>query len=144
MSDDDLDRRIALHLRRGWAPARYRHLQPELRALIRQCGFRPGMKECFANAQRIMLDALGTPLAKRLRYHEGIVLSVGMPILHAWLTLDGAIQDPTLNKPASDYLASNTYSAAKIHRQMVLTKHWRPLDEAALHRLLLEAFRTPR
>jgi hypothetical protein len=58
-------------------------------------GFRHQMKAkgCFCNAGRVAMD-------ERATYVEGFILSLGMLIPHAWLTLDGVHAiDQTLRAP---------------------------------------------
>jgi hypothetical protein len=46
-------------------------------------------KQCFMNAASLALDGRGT-------YVEGFAIRTGTPVLHAWITLDGATAiDPT-------------------------------------------------
>jgi hypothetical protein len=62
-------------------------------------GFRHQMKakNCFCNAGRVAMD-------ERATYVEGFILSLGMLIPHAWLTLDGVHAiDQTLHAPEYHY-----------------------------------------
>jgi hypothetical protein len=53
-------------------------------------------KQCFYNAQMMTLtDSYHE--TQRVKYHEGYVFTGIMPILHAWITLDGKIVDVTLS-----------------------------------------------
>lgn len=96
------------------------------------------VKECFANAQRLVLaDARSE---QRLRYREGYAHASLFPVLHAWVVLDGArVIDPTWRVrdakpvrtvrgefPASwAYLGCNVASAEEIREQCVRTREWR-------------------
>lgn len=121
----------------GWAPASYRHLHPDLKRFIRGLRFRPGIKECFKNCQLLAVELDGSELGRRVEYHEGIALTLGFPIEHAWLKLDGEIQDPTLSgKRPEEYVASLSYTAAAIRRNMNQTRMWCPIDAGEINRLL--------
>ena len=53
-------------------------------------------KQCFYNAQMMTLtDSYHE--TQRVKYHECYVFTGIMPILHAWITLDGKIVDVTLS-----------------------------------------------
>jgi hypothetical protein len=57
-------------------------------------------KQCFHNAQMLTLQSTWGDEPDRVKYHEGYVAlrrSGGMPILHAWITLDDSIVDVTLS-----------------------------------------------
>lgn len=53
----------------------------------------PRPKECYANAQKLIIVARNDELL----YAEGYAIHPGsiLPVLHAWVELDGAIIDPT-------------------------------------------------
>lgn len=60
------------------------------------------MKECYSNAQRLLLQEAFLPVEKRLRYVEGYVGGTLFPIMHGWLVLDGDIViDPTFKADGS-------------------------------------------
>lgn len=56
------------------------------------------MKECFSNAQRLLMQELMIPEAeRRLHYAEGYLAGTIFPVHHGWLILDGEIViDPTM------------------------------------------------
>lgn len=124
--------------RQGWSPSKWRHLHADLKALIRDTGYRPSIKACFHNSQLLFLAAEGTPLENRLSYHEGWSNCVGLPIEHAWLALDGVIQDPTLDRPA-EYLCSLTYTRERVRENIQNTGLWCPVDGGALWKLMYGA-----
>ncbi len=68
-------------MKNGWCPVPYKHHPKHIKESIRVANFRPQAKQCFANAQRIVMQNL-----HKLRYAEGIVVtSIGLPISHAWV-----------------------------------------------------------
>lgn len=96
---------------RGWAEALWAHHPPEVKAAIRSMGWRPQVKQCFANCQRFALARL-----LDVEYREGWVQTV-IPLQHAWLVYRGEVLDLTLDPGRSaEYLRS--YAV--------------PLDEVAL------------
>lgn len=125
-TEEGLARVIEVYHRQGYYPSKWAHLHADLKKLIKCMKFRPGIKECYKNCQILMLGARWTELADRLEYHEGLALSsVGIPIEHAWLMLDGVVQDPTATMEG--YLISTTFTAAEIRRQAVKTQLWTPM-----------------
>jgi len=55
-------------------------------------------KQCFHNAQLLTLHSSWNEVQPdRIQYHEGYVWTGLIPILHAWVTLDGKIVDTTLS-----------------------------------------------
>lgn len=86
---DDVIRTIT---RNGWAPAPYAHRALHIRDAIRAACIRPAVKQCYANAQRLVLGQQAVPL----RYVEGVVMSI-IPIEHAWvMDAAGVEHDVTL------------------------------------------------
>jgi len=114
-------------------------LTREQREYIRSLtkGERFRVRECFANAQRLVLaDARAE---RRLRYREGFALATTLPVLHAWVVLDGErVIDPTWRvrdaKPLRTvrgefpdswaYLGCNVASAEEIRERCVRTREW--------------------
>lgn len=143
MPESATQRKLRQFERQNWAPASYRQLHPELKKLIHELRFRPGIKRCYQNCQYILLEAQYTPLEPRLAYHEGLVRCCGVPLDHAWLTLDGTVQDPTISRARSeDYLASLTYTAEQVRHNAQTTGRWMPVDNAALIALFVTAIQT--
>lgn len=73
-------------------------LTEEQKELVeRMClAFEPKAKQCFFNSQYMSL-ILGAQLGARLKYCEGFFCRKGgIPVHHAWLTLDGKLIDVTL------------------------------------------------
>jgi hypothetical protein len=59
-------------------------------AFMKSLDFKPMIKSCYYNAQRIAID---NPKAK---YYEGYATSeIGLPLEHSWVVIDGIIFDPT-------------------------------------------------
>ena len=67
-------------------------------------GTRFPRRQCFANSQRVLFGARDSELLLRLRYVEGYMLTdyCPIPILHGWLTFDGAVVDLTARLRAAD------------------------------------------
>lgn len=80
-----VNRKVASYLKNGWAPVEWAHHPPVVKAAIRAAGFRPGVKECYANTQWLVMGQD----VEQFTYCEGIVASNGLPIQHAWLLLGG-------------------------------------------------------
>lgn len=81
---------------RGFIEGAGPQLSKEQRQYVDQLGHRKfEAQQCFANAQDVVTSERGTPA--RVEYWEGYVVSAGLPIpiLHAWLTVDGILFDPT-------------------------------------------------
>ena len=57
---------------------------------IDMLGFTPAKKQCFYNAQMLMLS----DLENRLEYCEGYGLTI-IPLLHAWVTINNKVIDVT-------------------------------------------------
>lgn len=104
---------------RGWAEALWAHHPPEVRAAIRAMGWRPQVKQCFANCQRFALARL-----LEVEYREGWIHAV-IPMQHSWLVYQGRTLDLTLD-PGRDVEYLESYAV--------------PLDEVALAAVRRRAF----
>lgn len=84
------------------APSRLSPLTPEEEEILRVAkGSLPfPKKQCFQNAQRLVLnDPSGT-----LLYNEGYALStMGIPMHHGWVTLQGKVVEVTWDEPGLEY-----------------------------------------
>jgi len=67
--------------------------------LVDDCGVRFPVKQCYQNAQRLVLHHADTPGRQRegmvLSYVEGYGMSL-IPVQHAWLALNGKVVDVTM------------------------------------------------
>lgn len=81
-------------MKNGWCPVPYKHHPKHIKESIKAANFRPQAKQCFANAQRVVMQNL-----HKLRYAEGIVVTtIGIPIPHAWIVDENDIHhDITLS-----------------------------------------------
>jgi hypothetical protein len=96
--------------------------------VFRTMGWRPKLKCCFYNCQRLVIDAhtLDRNTAG-LTYVEGWV-DIGIPIAHAWLVLNGDIVDPTLRGHAPNaYSEVGRYDVQQIETSVYETREWRIL-----------------
>lgn len=85
MRGADTAKRLNQCMRNGWAPVPWGHHPPQVRAAIRAARFRPLIKQCFSNSQKLLLNQ--HPLTVQFEYVEGIVSIHGIPIQHAWLNM---------------------------------------------------------
>ncbi len=66
--------------------------------VIKSKGFEPKIKQCYDNAQRLLL------YTTNLRYFEGYVVFEGVMMDHAWnVTPDDKVVDVTLEKVEKEY-----------------------------------------
>ena len=106
MDPEDVDRRIDILERMGWCPLPFAHQPPPVKAAIHAARMRPQLKQCFRNAQMLMLMQEQVPL----RYVEGVVVGL-IPLKHAWNLLeDGTRVDITL---PIDYEVAESYEVAR-------------------------------
>lgn len=126
----DTDRRLDICTRLGWFPVPYAHHPKPIRNAIRRAGFRPAMKQCFANCQRLFLDAPELDL----EYHEGYITSI-IPMPHAWLLWEGQRIDLTLryDEDGIEYHGSTAYTRDEVRANMARTLQWCVMDDRALH-----------
>jgi hypothetical protein len=85
------ERKIIEYMSRGYATVPWGHHPKAIRDELRRMGLRPMLKSCFRNCQAF---ALRTELP--VEYREGWVLSLGVPLEHAWLNYEGKIVDLTI------------------------------------------------
>lgn len=99
----------------------------------RRVGRRGRLKQCYANATSRVLRHGG-------EYVEGYTLTCGLPISHAWVTLDGVgAMDPTL--PADEHEYFGVVLPTRIlTRELGLLGHYGILDtrHGLNHRLMFE------
>ena len=123
---DNLDRILEQYNKNGWVPVPYRNQDPRVREAIREAGFRPAIKQCFANSQRLMIQQS----KYEFEYVEGLVESI-IPIQHAWLELDGQRVDVTLpNLP--NVICSYKVPKDQIYVNLLRTKAYGPMQPVRL------------
>jgi hypothetical protein len=122
----NLDRVIQIYNRQGWYPVPWRHHPPEIRALIRALGFRPQLKGCYMNSQRLFVGNLHLATGLDLEYREGWVQTI-IPIQHSWLLYKGEILDLTLDSHGVQYLESVGIPLARVLAHMVRTGNYGPV-----------------
>lgn len=126
-----VDEQIAVYLRDGFCPAKTDHLPQKVREVLDEIGLIPGIKECFANCQRFVVDVALYGLPLDVEYREGYVMSI-LPIEHAWLVVDGEVVDLTLDPDRErEYLRSYAVPVDEIKRNMLEQKAYcsvRPLE----------------
>lgn len=133
------DRVIECLNRNGWCPALWGHHPPEIREAIREMGFRPAVKGCFANCQRFVLANAMLGLGLDVEYREGWVLGI-IPFEHAWLVYrpeggEEQILDLTLDPDTTgeyEYQDSTGYSVDAVHANCVRTGMYKPVDQRRL------------
>ena len=128
----DINRVVEVFNRQGWYPAPWVQHPPEIKAAIRALGWRPRIKECFANCQRFLLQSE----VPGLEYREGWIRSV-IPMTHAWLVYKGERLDLTLRPAREDivYMESIAYSEDDVRRAVVASRFYAPVNPAELERI---------
>ena len=122
-------------MERGWYPAQWKHHPAPIKEAIRRFGWRPQVKQCFANCQRFILDNATTGPGLAVEYREGYVQTL-IPIEHAWLIYEGEPLDLTLDPDIERvYLDSAGYSVADIRKRIVTAGSFGPVDQIALNKL---------
>lgn len=113
---------------RGWYPARWAHHPQPIKAAIRRLGWRPQVKHCWQNSQRLLLDNDAMGLGLGLGYREGWVTVTfdwgPFTTEHGWLVYRGAVLDLTL-PPEDDtqYYPVAIYDAQQV-RQAAVSRGW--------------------
>lgn len=125
----ELDHVIRVWNRQGWYPVPWRHHPQEIRELIRALKFRPQLKQCYANCQKLMLGNRHLRFNLDLQYREGWYCSV-IPVQHAWLLYRGEILDPTIVplEPAR-YMDSLGCTIEEILVHMIKTRQYGPVHQ---------------
>lgn len=90
------------------------------------------IKQCFMNAQKLILD----DHANKLMYCEGYMSGL-IPVLHAWVTINNKIVDPTVAAIRRKYPKDRTFEYFGIpftHKEVILnmtrTRYYGPLTES--------------
>lgn len=124
------DRRVDCYVKRGWCPVPWAHHPEPIKRAIRAMGWRPQMKQCFANSQRFALyaDRHGIEVEYREGYASGLI-----PFEHAWLMFEGRVLDLTIEPDgAVEYLKSYAVPTATILQHVVRTETFSPIDPRRL------------
>lgn len=133
----DAQKLAETYFKQGYVNALWAHHPPEVKAAIREFGWRPQIKNCFMNSQQFFLDCWRRKpeLFERLEYHEGYVVTI-LPLEHAWLKLDGEVLDLTLDPGIGrEYLRSHTYGSEEVLKHVVKTGTWGPVSGYELGKL---------
>ena len=118
--------KLRFYQKHGWAPVSTTRHSQEVREAIRDARFRPAMKQCFRNSQRLIILS---ELRSRLTYVEGLLNGY---MLHAWLLLDGEILDLTLDEPHEAYSPHFTATPDEVQRLIVENDYYHgPLSKWA-------------
>ena len=91
--------------RLGWAPVRWSHHPPAIKALIREARFSPRAKDCYSNCGKVILASIGTEHEAELTYVEGVLKRPPVAVSHCWLHYRGQLVDLTVvdDDVASEY-----------------------------------------
>ena len=119
----DTLRVLQVWAQQGWYPVPWRHHPPEIRDLIRALRFRPQLKQCYSNCQKLILGNIKLKFGLALEYREGWIQVRQVPVPHAWLLFRGEVLDPTI-PPSSNpvqYLESVVVTPAEIMASVVTT-----------------------
>jgi len=115
-------------IKNGWIPVSYKHHPEHIKEAISLANFRPQIKQCFSNCQKIVVNQN----KHKLRYVEGIVASM-IPIEHAWIIDENDVfHDITLN-PAPKILCYKVYSLKEVVENMHKTGCYTTLDQNYLN-----------
>lgn len=116
-------KRINSFVKKGWCPVPYGHHPNHIKQAIKLAGFRPQMKCCHANAQKLITNQNKI----NLRYVEGIVAGM-IPIQHAWVIDENdQFHDITLN-PMPQVICYKIYSKIDVIENMAKTNMYTFID----------------
>jgi len=118
-TNDDIVRQLT---KRGWAEALWAHHPPEVKAAIREMRWRPQVKQCFANCQRLALSR-----KLEVEYREGWIQTI-IPIQHAWLVFQGKVLEMTLDPGREvEYLDSYPVSMEELALSIIRRRSYGPV-----------------
>lgn len=126
---------IDLYHKQGWYPLPTRHLPSHVRLAISKARFRPIMKGCFRNAQKLVLWQKTIPFT----YCEGIVSSIKTSInfTHAWVKdKDGNHHDVTIN-PAPPILCYKEYSRAEVFENISKNQYYDAINPEWINKMMM-------
>lgn len=118
---EDLSKVVEQYNKNGWVPVPYQNQDARVREAIKAARFRPAIKQCFANSQRLLTQQT----LYEFEYVEGIIESV-IPIQHAWLELDGQRVDVTLPH-LPNIVCSYKVPKDQVYLNMIKTKAYGPV-----------------
>ena len=113
-------------MKNGWCPVPYKHHPKHIKESIRSANFRPQAKQCFANAQRIVMQNL-----HKLRYAEGIVVtSIGLPISHAWVVDENDVHHDITLSSMPKIMCFKIYEKTDVINNIISqNKYFTPIDQ---------------
>ena len=113
-------------MKNGWCPVPYKHHPKHIKESIRAANFRPQAKQCFANAQRIVMQNL-----HKLRYAEGIVVtSIGLPIVHAWVVDENDVHHDITLSSMPKIMCFKIYEKTDVHNNIISqNKYFTTIDQ---------------
>lgn len=110
--------------RNGWSPVPFKHHPDHVKNAIKQCNFRPKAKNCFSNAQKLVIGSLN----HNFRYVEGIIASV-IPIVHAWVIDENDVHHDITICPAPTIICYKIYHLHQVAENMARTQHFTSINE---------------
>ena len=110
-----------------------------LTKVANRCGVKFWSKQCFHNAQSLILEDWD----RRMKYVEGIACSGGLPVHHAWVELDGKLVDLTRStrgqEAVDDFLAGRQPQADLKDRVLgEIPEGWEYIGVKFDHEVILE------
>lgn len=132
----DSSRRAELFFKQGWCPVPWAHHPQPIKDAIREMRFRPQIKQCWANCQRLFLGNLSYNLGLELELWEGWATPM-IPIAHCWLKFEGEILDLTLppRDTPVEYGPAYRVEAEDLIRSIVVTDTFAPVDRRRLYEI---------
>lgn len=117
------NKRINCFVKKGWCPVPYSHHPTHIKEAIKLANFKPQMKCCHANAQKLITNQNKI----NLRYVEGIVANF-IPIQHAWVIDEqDQFHDITLN-PMPKVICYKIYSKLDVMENILKTQMYTFID----------------
>lgn len=117
-------------MKNGWCPVPYKHHPKHIKESIKAANFRPQAKQCFANAQRVVMQNL-----HKLRYAEGIVVTtIGIPIPHAWIVDENDIHHDITLSSMPKVLCCKIYEKTDVIASILSNrKYFTPINDEWLN-----------
>lgn len=117
-------KKINIFVEKGWCPIPYKHHPAHIKQAIKLANFKPQMKCCHANAQKLITNQNKF----NFRYVEGIVASA-LPIQHAWVIDENdQFHDLTIN-PMPKVICHKIYSKLDVIENMTKTNMYTFIDQ---------------
>jgi len=129
----DALQRADLYFKQGWCPVPWAHHPKPIKDALRYLRYRPQIKQCWSNCQRLFSENVVLGLGLELELREGYVMTM-IPFAHCWLIYQGEILDLTLppENRQLEYLDSYEVTYPELLESMYRTGSWGPTDR---HRL---------